>query len=163
MTTVGAFNDLMGEFLDELVKTFPDEKAMKSYQESFEIGKMTNERLPLKTYMAQMSQYSSYVTKRDEAFFLEHEKDIPILVETSLAKYWPTLSANTKNVIWSYLNNLYVLGSLISMIPPETASAIENIAQQLEGKIDEDAMMGALMGMLGNVNALPQPGKKKNK
>jgi hypothetical protein len=154
----------MGEFLDELVKTFPDEKAMKSYQESFEIGKMTNERLPLKTYMAQMSQYSSYVTKRDEAFFLNHEKDIPILVETSLAKYWPTLSANTKNVIWSYLNNLFVLGSLISMIPPETASAIENIAQQLEGKIDEDAMMGALMGMLGNTNALlPQSRNKKNK
>jgi hypothetical protein len=50
------------------------------------------------------------------------------------------------------------------MIPPETASAIENIAQQLEGKIDEDAMMGALMGMLGNTNALlPQSRNKKNK
>jgi hypothetical protein len=161
MTTVGAFNDLMEEFLNELVKTFPDEKAMKEYQESFEIGKMTSDRLPMKTFMAQMSEYSSYVTKRDEAFFLEHEKDIPILVETHLAKYWPDLSKNTKNVIWTYLNNLFVLGSLISMIPPETASAIENIAQQLEGKIDEGAMMNALMGMLGG--SMPGLPSNKNK
>ena len=58
MTTISAFNDLMSDFLDELVKTFPDEKAMKDYQESFEIGKMSSERLPLKTFMAQICPYA---------------------------------------------------------------------------------------------------------
>jgi hypothetical protein len=161
MTTISAFNDLMSDFLDELVKTFPDEKAMKDYQESFEIGKMSSERLPLKTFMAQICPYANYVNECDEKFFLDHEKDIPILVETNLSKYWPTLSQKTKDAIWGYLKNLFMLGTLINMIPPETASAIENLASQLEGKVDEDAMLSHLMGMFaGGLPGMPSLKKK---
>lgn len=159
MTTVGAFNDLMEEFLNELVKTFPNEKAMKEYQEAFEIGRLANDRLPMAQFMKEMSPYSAHVSSRDEQFFIEN--DVNIVKETNLATYWPTLSDNTKTAIWTYLNNLFLLGSLISMIPPETASAIENIAQQLEGKIDEGAMMSALMGMLGGGGGIPKLGNKK--
>lgn len=42
MTAVTAFNDMMGQFLVELHKTFPEEKGIKKFMTSFDLLKSTN-------------------------------------------------------------------------------------------------------------------------
>ena len=155
MTTVNAFNDMMEQFINELVKTFPEEPAIKNYQESFEMARMANGRLPLTTFMSNIGPYVSQMQNKDESFFREHANEIEFLRDTNMKVHWnDSLSENTKNAIWQYLQSLYMLGMMISAIPPETMSMIESMAEQLEGKIktdgiDEDALMKSMMSLMG--------------
>lgn len=165
MTTVKAFNDLMEQFIDELVKTFPEEQNLiKGYQESFEMAKMANDRLPLKTFMSEVSPYASQIMARDETFFTDHAEEIEFLKETNMKKYWPDLSENTKNAIWQYIHTMYMLATTISALPADTMSMIESLAQQLESKltadgVDETALMNNMMSLLQG----PPPAPKKKK
>ena len=51
MTAVTAFNDMMGQFLVELHKTFPEEKGIKKFMTSFDLLKSTNPRKCVEAYM----------------------------------------------------------------------------------------------------------------
>ena len=51
MASVTAFNDMMGQFLVELHKTFPDEKGIKKMLTSFDVLKSTNPRLVVDGFM----------------------------------------------------------------------------------------------------------------
>lgn len=165
MSTIKAFNDLMEQFIDELVRTFPEEqKLIREYQESFEMAKMANDRLPLKTFMQEVSPYASQIMSRDETFFTDHADEIEFLKNTNMKKYWPAISENTKNAMWQYLHTLYMLATTISALPADTMSMIESLAQQLEGKltadgIDETALMNNMMSLLQGPP--PTPSKKK--
>lgn len=152
MTTIKAFNDLMEQFILELIKTFPEED-IKSYQESFEMGRMANDRLPLNTFMQNVAPYASHIISRNEEFFTDHADEIDFIKETNMKKYWPGLSENTKGAIWQYLHTLYMLGSTIMALPADTMSMIESLAQQLESKlsadgVDETALMNNMMSLL---------------
>ena len=165
MTTIKAFNDLMEQFINELVKTFPEEESIKSYQESFEMARLGSARLPLTTFMQNVSPYASHIMSRDEAFFTEHAEEIDFLKETNMKKYWSNLSENTKAAIWQYIHTLYMLGNTILALPADTISMIENLAQQLESKLSEDgvdeaALMNNMMAML---QGPPKPAPKKKK
>ena len=47
-TTTNAFNDMMQQFLDELVLTFPNEKKLVKYQNTFVLLRKANQKKPLK-------------------------------------------------------------------------------------------------------------------
>ena len=104
---------------------------------------------------------------KDESFFRNHAEEIEFLRDTNMKVHWnDSLSDNTKNAIWQYLQSLYMLGMMISAIPPETMSMIENMAEQLEGKIktdgiDEDALMKSMMSLMGGASSQPTKNKKK--
>ena len=55
MASVTAFNDMMGQFLVELHKTFPDEKGIKKMLTSFDLLKVTNPRLVVDGFMKGVS------------------------------------------------------------------------------------------------------------
>jgi len=58
MASVSAFNDMMGQFLVELHKTFPDEKGIKKMLASFDLIKSTNPRIIVDGFMKGVSPYS---------------------------------------------------------------------------------------------------------
>ena len=178
MTTVNAFNDMMEQFINELVKTFPEEPAIKNYQESFEMARMANGRLPLTTFMSNIGPYVSEMQNKDESFFREHAEEIEFLRDTNMKVHWnDSLSENTKNAIWQYLQSLYMIGTTMSMFPPETLSMIESVAENCaknmktnqSGQLDEASLMagmnsmmaqlmngsGGLAGLLGGAGAGP--------
>ena len=159
MTSVGAFNDMMEQFLNELVSTFPEEKGIKKYQASFEIVRKANPRKCIDSFMAAISPYASRITTKDESVMTE---DISFLTQVNISKYWTSdLSQTTKDAIWQYLQTLYMLGMTISAIPAETLSMIESVASQCadkiqsgEGQLDEKALMNSVSGLLGNLGGM---------
>ena len=56
MASVTAFNDMMGQFLVELHKTFPDEKSIKKMLTSFDLLKSTSPRLLVNGFMDSVKQ-----------------------------------------------------------------------------------------------------------
>lgn len=159
MTSVGAFNDMMEQFLNELVSTFPEEKGIKKYQASFEIVRKANPRKCVDSFMAAISPYASRLTAKDDSVMSE---DISFLKQVHISKYWtPDLSQPTKDAIWQYLQTLYMLGMTISAIPADTLSMIESVASQCadkiqsgEGQLDEKALMSSVSGLLGNLGGM---------
>lgn len=160
MTSVTAFNDMMGQFLTELHSAFPEEKGLKKYMAAFELMRDANGRMIVDGFMANISPHVEKINARDETFFLEQAGTIDFLKDINLARCWPNASEGTRSAIWQYIQTLYMLGTTITAIPPETLSMIETVAKQCADKmqdedgemnIDETQLMKSMQGLLGGM------------
>jgi hypothetical protein len=160
MTSVTAFNDMMGQFLTELHSAFPEEKGLKKYMAAFELMRGANGRMIVEGFMANISPHVEKINARDETFFLEQADKIDFLKDINLAQCWPKASEGTRGAIWQYIQTLYMLGTTITAIPPETLSMIETVAKQCADKmqgedgemnIDEAQLMKSMQGLLGGM------------
>jgi hypothetical protein len=161
MASVSAWNDMMEQFLSEVEKTFPEEKAVKKYKTSFDLIRKTNPRKCVEGYMAMAGPYQEKIMQKDESFFLNNEDSNSLIKDMNLKKHWtPDLSVKTKDAIWQYLQTLFILGTTITMLPEKTLGMIEEVASKCansmeeKGQMDEKALTGlfsSLGSMLGNV------------
>ena len=141
MASVQAFNSVMDEFLNELKETFPEEKKLKLYYNSFVTMKKANPRKILDIFMQNASPHASLITSRDESLFNNE-----IIPDVDLSKLWnDDLDDDTKNAIWQYINTLYVLGSTINSIPSNLLSTIEGVAEQCASQMSESGTSGENM------------------
>ena len=158
MTSITAFNDMMGQFLMELHKTFPEEKGLKKYITAYEMLRQTNPKKIVTGFMKNIAPFVEKISTRDETFFLDDSNDIEFLKPLNIKKCWPEASEGTKSAIWQYIQTLYMLGTTITSIPAETLSMIENVAKQCAdklqnegGDIDESQLMKSMQGMLSGM------------
>jgi len=178
MTTIAAFNEMMGQFIGELAQTFPDEPKIKDAQAQ------TRDRSTFDKFMKDIAPFVNHMMAKNAGeFFVETN---PVASHLNLHKIWTTeeCTENTKAAIWQYYQTLYMLGTTINMFPPETLSMIEaaaeNCAKNMQtnqnGTIDEAALMSGMNNMLaqmmgggaGNplaamLNGPPKPKRKGNK
>ena len=158
MSSVTAFNDMMGQFLAELHKTFPEERGIKKCMSGFEIMRTSNPRLVIDGFMASVTPFAEKISTKDDTFFLNEAKNLDFLKDVKLEEKWMSVSQQTKDAVWQYIQTLYMLGTTISSIPEDTLSMIEKVAKdcadKLEGQdggIDEAALMKTMQGMLGGI------------
>ena len=158
MASVSAFNDMMGQFLVELHKTFPEEKGIKKMMTSFDVLKSTNPRLVVDAFMKGVTPYADKISSKDESFLLKEIDTIDFLKELNIKSYWERMSVNTKGATWQYLQTLYMLGTTITSIPDDTLKMIEGIAKECAdkmetdgGELDQDALMKMMGSMLGGL------------
>ena len=160
MTSISAFNDMMGQFLMELHKTFPEERGLKKYIAAFELMRTANPKLLVEGFMENVAPHVDKINSRDDSFFLEHAGSIEFLKDINLKDCWPKASDGTRDAIWQYLQTLYMLGTTITSIPPETLSMIETVAKQCADKMqnedgdaefDEGKLMQSMQGLLSGM------------
>jgi len=158
MASVTAFNDMMGQFLVELHKTFPEEKGIKKMMTSFDVLKSTNPRLVVDGFMTGVTPYAEKISSKDESFLLKEIDTIDFLKDLNIKSYWERMSANTRGATWQYLQTLYMLGTTITSIPDDTLKMIEGIAKQCAdkmetdgGELDQDALMKMMGSMLSGL------------
>lgn len=158
MASVTAFNDMMGQFLVELHKTFPEEKDVKKMMTSFEVLRTTSPRLVVDGFMKGVSPYADRISAKDETFLLNEIDTIDFLKELNIKSYWTRMSTGTKDATWQYLQTLYMLGTTITSIPADTLNLIEGIAkdcaEKMEtegGELDQAALMKMMGSMLGGL------------
>ena len=160
MSSVQAFISVLEEFLNELKETFPEEKKIEVYFNSFKAMKKVNPRAILDGFMAEAAKHSDLITARNESYFLDSDDEF--LKEINVKRWWtPDLSPATKDAIWSYLNTLFVLGTTISSIPPNLLTTIEGVAEQCasqmegaDGSMNPDTMGSLLSGMQSMIGNL---------
>ena len=157
MSTITAFNEMMTQFIDELVSTFPEEKDLKKGKATFDIMKTANPRAVVDFFMNAVGPHSAKLMAKDDSLFTEK---VDFLGGIDIHKLWTDdLSANTKGAIWQYLQTLNILGTTMTAIPKETLSAIEGIAEQMSksgvdpssalGGLDMSALQSIMGGMFG--------------
>jgi hypothetical protein len=157
MTSVSAFNDMLEQFLTELMGTFPEEKSIKKYHAGFDVLRKSNPKKVVEGFMMTIGPVAEKIMNKDESII---EDNLDILEELSIKKHWNDgISDNTKGAIWQYLQTLYMLGTTITAIPAETLNMIEDVAKQCadkmqsgdSGEIDQAGLMNAMSGMFGNM------------
>jgi hypothetical protein len=159
MASVSAFTDMMSQFLVELHKVFPQEKGIKKFMAQLELAKTANPRLVVDGFMKGITPYADKISNKDESFLLNEVDNIEYLKDLNLKENWnDSLSSNTKDAIWQYLQTLYMLGTTITAIPAETLSMIEGIAKDCAdkmenegGELDEAALMKTMNSMFGGM------------
>ena len=162
MTSISAWNEMMEQFLGELEKTFPEEKAVKKYKASFELLKKSNPRKCVEGYMAGVSKYQEKIMAKDESFFMESNDSV--LAEMNIKKHWTAdMSTKTKDAIWQYIQTLYILGTTITMIPAEALGMIEDVAKKCAGSMESGGQMDekALTGLFSSLGGMFGGAEKK--
>lgn len=162
MTSISAWNEMMDQFLSEMEKTFPEEKGVKKYKNSFELLKKSNPRKCVDAYMSGVSKYQEKIMSKDETFFTENTDSL--ITEMNIKKCWtPNLSVKTKDAIWQYLQTLFILGTTITMIPADALGMIEDVAHKCAGSIQENGQMdeNALTGLFSSLGAMMGQTEKK--
>jgi|694.fasta_scaffold13993_17 hypothetical protein len=162
MSTVSSFNDMMGQFLDELVLTFPEDETIYEYKMKFKVARQTTPRMALDTYMDSVKPYAEKLMAKDPSFFTDDAKNISLLSDMNIEKLWvtPEVSEQTRAAVWQYLQTLYILGTTITMFPPETLSMIESVAEkcaenmQESGSFDMSAMSTLFSSLMGSGGAM---------
>lgn len=151
MTTLQAFNEMMGQFLDELHEVFPDEAAVTAAQAA------PRGRDTFEAFMKSTRDWSSKMMQKDDSFFCAENEFVKNL---NLHEIWKSegCTPNTKNAIWQYLHSMYMIGTTMSMFPPETLAMIEAAAENAtknmknsSGQIDETALMSGMNNMLSQM------------
>lgn len=151
MTTVSAFNEMMGQFLGELVQTFPDEPALKEALDT------PRDRSTLEIFMKDMTPWANQMMAKSDDFFTADNEFAKKLTLDSIWKK-EECTPNTKNAIWQYLQTMYMLATTISMFPPETLTMIESAAETCAknmqaggGGLDERSLMSGMNNMLAQM------------
>jgi hypothetical protein len=126
MTTVAAFNALFKSFVEDLSCTFPEERRLALFCESFDDLVKVNARKPLELFVAAMAPHAQLVMTKDPALF-----DQPLEVGIDISALWKSkdVSDVSREAIWKYLHSLFLLGTTAVHVPPQLLETIESVAQ----------------------------------
>ena len=124
---VKIFNQVMDEFFNELMETFPEETKIKVNYNLFQTLASTNIKKPCNEFMIGSIPFLEKIAMRDEEFFTGKEKP-PLLRSMNIEKVWTSeLSENIKNAIWKYIKTLFTIGIKVIKMPDETIPLIDFI------------------------------------
>ena len=116
-----AFNNVISQFIDDLIKTFPEEREFRKFKTGFSLLKSTNNKKIVQVFKFYIENYREQINNRDDNFFIvtdsetlsdSDDNSIANLLD-KLKVYWKLLSENNKDKIWQYLNTLIILSNKI--------------------------------------------------
>lgn len=116
-TFLGAFNNQLIRFLEELSDTYPEEKKMFSMAlEAIQGMKKVNPKLILDMFYNNVYlDFHTFIENEDENIIpvaknkLEKEYNEASMVLIVFDKYWPAMTEHNRKAIWQYMKVLCVL------------------------------------------------------
>lgn len=116
---VDDFNKILDEFIQKLIDQFPQESKLKNYYSVFKLSKMYDKTVPIKIFMGGCITFKVQIKSRDSNFFVNRKQFVEGIANCSsfsndigLVNYWHSMTEDTKNSIWEYIQTLFVLGEM---------------------------------------------------
>jgi hypothetical protein len=116
-SALGAFNNQLIRFFEDLSESFPEERDIKSALELIKFAKASNPKIILDLYNEHIYKYLKDPIKNEDAEYIiqyankkiesEFNEISPAL--TIFNKHWHKMSDRNKKIIWNYLKVLNVL------------------------------------------------------
>ena len=126
MSLLSAFNNILDQFLDDLVLTFPELTDLRTIKTLVGMLRRMNARMALDNFLSVGGRYYEKILDRDSTFFenLENWKTDPYF-QTQFASgqsevfqrlgvfktVWVDLSESNRDKIWTYFRQLLVIGA----------------------------------------------------
>jgi hypothetical protein len=116
-TPLGAFNNQLIRFFEDLSESFPEERDIKSALEMIKFAKASNPKLVLDLYYDHVYKGTHGAVKAEDANYIidyannkinnEFNEISPAL--SIFNKHWHTMSDGNKKSVWNYLKVLNTL------------------------------------------------------
>jgi hypothetical protein len=127
-TTAGpvtaAFHDTVLRFLTQLSSLLPEEPKLRTYVFMYETMRKTQPKKVISMITSKILPFQEQIMRKDEDFFIneqnlagklsELKSEGSLSSEIGLVSYWRELDELTKNTIWQYIQNICVLGAIIT-------------------------------------------------
>jgi hypothetical protein len=115
---LNALYDQFTSFVSELSDMYPDDPDFPLFLTTVRLLKTSNPSLLAKYIVENTSQYEEQITNKDEKFFLEHTFEIHDGVDmdilSKLKNYVGSMSADTKEHVWKYCQNIIRLAKALA-------------------------------------------------
>lgn len=129
MSFLGAFNNQLIRFFEELTESFPEERDIKMALEALQGAKKINPKLILDLFYEHVYRdIAALIAEDNEPAVIEfarhkirgefNEMSAALLI---FDKHWPQMSENNRAAIWKYLKVLCVLCAKAKGFPVATA------------------------------------------
>lgn len=112
-----AFYGQFHDFLDQLIRVFPDDSDFPAYKTGLSLLHKTNPKLVPEQVTIHLTPFEKDIRGRNETFFLDHgfqeyADDTALgLVISKMKTLWAGLSPASKTVVWDYLTLLLDLAA----------------------------------------------------
>jgi hypothetical protein len=128
MSYLGAFNNQLIRFFEELTDSYPEEKGIKMALEAIQATKKINPKLILDLFYDNVySPCHEWVENEDDAIIgyaknkIQNEYNEMSAALFIFDKYWTSMSENNQKVIWQYLKVLCVLCEKAKGLPAKSS------------------------------------------
>jgi len=126
MSLLSAFNNLLEQFIQEMIMTFPDLAELRTIQTLVSMMRRVNPRMILSNFLDVAGRYYEKILIEDAAFFEDLDnwkRDPRFAVEAEgeeeqmfqklvvFKSVWGDLTDTNKNIIWTYFKQLLVIGA----------------------------------------------------
>lgn len=106
-----AFFDQFTSFLGELSEMYPNDSDFPMFLTTIKLMKMTNPAMVIKYAKDNILQFEEKIMKKDESFFLDYDFEeykgaVNMDVFQKLRKYVSSMSASSKDSVWTYIQNI---------------------------------------------------------
>lgn len=129
-TFLGAFNNQLIRFFEELGESYPEERSIVGALEALQAAKKINPKLLLDLFFENVYRdCHQWIAEEDETIipYAKHKIETQYN-EMSVAliifdKHWTTMTENNQKAIWSYLKVLCVLCERAKGLPGKNSMA----------------------------------------
>ncbi len=107
-----AFYNQFSDFLDQLIKVFPNDSDFPAYKTGLILLQKTNPKLVPEQVLIHVTPFEKTLRAHDERFFIDYniteygDDDALGMIISKMKVQWATLSDNNKKCIWEYTNLL---------------------------------------------------------
>lgn len=106
-----ALYDQFISFVSELTQMYPDDPDFSMFLTTLRMLKSTNPSLLPKHIHENTAQYEKEIMEKDEKFFMSHTfeeygNDVDLNIFSKLKSYVSTMSAESKDSVWKYSQNI---------------------------------------------------------
>ena len=116
---VTLFNKKFLEFLDDLIRTFPEDRDFRSFKSTVVLLINFDERKLQNVFSIAIPRYKTHIVERNDQFFLantfeelgeiEQSKEVTGELINKLKTYWVQLDSDNRETVWKYLALLVAL------------------------------------------------------
>jgi hypothetical protein len=111
MSILGAFNNVLSNFMEDCILVFPEENEFKIYKKGLDFIIKYNPKKVLTIFDEYSQLYRQKIMDKNEDFFMENKYDVvskyndPEIfnIINKIKMYWKVLDSNNKEKIWDYL------------------------------------------------------------
>jgi hypothetical protein len=124
------FNKKAREFMERMSESYPEEEKIKQYILLFDVFERMDYKTPVNLFMDNLRPFGPQIMKKDEHFFKDDQyvnKAENLSGKLGLLKYWDTMTEDTKNSIWKYVQLLYVTGMAAQGHKEELSQVIKEV------------------------------------
>jgi hypothetical protein len=115
---IDALYNQFSDFLKQLVSMYPEDEDLGVFNDNLIFVKNMNPMLLVNTMKTELIMpYGDKIASRDETFFMNYEyetrEDVDLDIVNKLRKYYASMSIESKDIVWKYIDIIVRLSKKI--------------------------------------------------